>query len=704
MALFKVSTASDKENAMTIQGTCSHDTNKDIAGIILQNYDNDDHYYHNMAMLSMRDHYGDTTHNGYGDLLFKTNPGNGDPNQLVEQMRITYAGNVGIQTADPVNTLDVVGTIGSSILNPGTVLVCTGGNTITSSVISVDELNTLSGMTNNVNSMFSSLLSNLGSYSSSNSGGGGFTHYTADRVIVSDGNGFSSASSVLSSELVCLSGATQNIQSQIDTLQPAITGSASSITSFQLPANVAVTTDGTGLITSSSTTSTQIGYLANTTSDIQTQLNAKQDTVTGAATTTLTNNLTPYTVLVSDGFGKIAASSLNAAQLSYLSTINSNVQSQLNAQNLWQPSTSNIYYNGNVGIGMIPSTALQVSGVAQASSFQTSVQGTAANPVYTFNGNSNMGMYAAGADTLAFGVKGAERMRLSSNGYMGIGVIPAGPLEVMTGLSASTGSVRYFNATSGSALLSSTAYSANVSIIGDSSIWVKNGYSFIASSDRRIKKDIELASASNISAIFDSIELYKYRYIDETDVPPSQSNIVHGFVAQEVKQHFPEACDIQTDFIPNIFAPSTSIGLLSSGGQLRLSLSMGSSNVPAISIGDTVQFYRISRSDPYICAIDGMSISEDGQQLTGLTLTLPSDLSQNEIQGMIANNESVFVYGTQVTDFITIDKHKLMVVCYGTVKDLKSKLVGLESDYNNLRADFQSMQAQLSNLQARMSP
>lgn len=56
---------------------------------------------------------------------------------------------------------------------------------------------------------------------------------------------------------------------------------------------------------------------------------------------------------------------------------------------------------------------------------ETQIQGnasdTALSPTYTFNGDTNTGMYRAGTDLLGFSTGGVERMRLSSAGIAGVG-------------------------------------------------------------------------------------------------------------------------------------------------------------------------------------------------------------------------------------------------------------------------------------------
>lgn len=59
-------------------------------------------------------------------------------------------------------------------------------------------------------------------------------------------------------------------------------------------------------------------------------LAAKQNTVTGAASTVVDNNLTANRAVISNGSGKIAASPVTANELSYLGGVTSSVQAQLN--------------------------------------------------------------------------------------------------------------------------------------------------------------------------------------------------------------------------------------------------------------------------------------------------------------------------------------------------------------------------------------
>lgn len=113
---------------------------------------------------------------------------------------------------------------------------------------------------------------------------------------------------------------------------------------------------------------TEINYVDGVTSAIQTQLDGKQATITGAATSITGSNLTASMALVSNATGKVAASAVTSTELGYLTGVTSAIQTQLNAKSasghthddryFTETEITNlltnrpeIYYNTTTGVG-----------------------------------------------------------------------------------------------------------------------------------------------------------------------------------------------------------------------------------------------------------------------------------------------------------------------------------------------------------------
>ena len=97
---------------------------------------------------------------------------------------------------------------------------------------------------------------------------------------------------------------------------------------------VSVENGGTGATTTEEAL-TNLGltaYVDGVKSDIQTQIDGKQATITGGATTIASNDLTASRVLVSNDSGKVAVSDITSAELGYLDGVTSSVQSQLDGK------------------------------------------------------------------------------------------------------------------------------------------------------------------------------------------------------------------------------------------------------------------------------------------------------------------------------------------------------------------------------------
>ena len=122
------------------------------------------------------------------------------------------------------------------------------------------------------------------------------------------------------------------MQMALDGKQPRITGGASSITQDDLAPGMAVVSDASGKIAISPVSSAELSRLKGIRSDVQAQIDGKQASITGGASSVATADLTSSRAVVSDASGKIAASGTTSDELLMLQGARSNLQTQIDAK------------------------------------------------------------------------------------------------------------------------------------------------------------------------------------------------------------------------------------------------------------------------------------------------------------------------------------------------------------------------------------
>lgn len=94
-------------------------------------------------------------------------------------------------------------------------------------------------------------------------------------------------------------------------------------------ASRAIVSDASGFLTTSTTTATQIGYLSNVTGDIQTALDSKISSASGAISPIVNTDLTASRLLISNPSGKVSVSGVTSTEAGFLSGVTSSLQTQL---------------------------------------------------------------------------------------------------------------------------------------------------------------------------------------------------------------------------------------------------------------------------------------------------------------------------------------------------------------------------------------
>lgn len=166
-------------------------------------------------------------------------------------------------------------------------------------------------------------------------------------------------------------------------------------------------------------TTTELNYVNGVTSSIQTQLNGKEPTITGAATSVVSSDLTASRVIVSDSNGKISVSDITTTELNCLDNVTSNIQTQINGKQATISSDNmlssdlvddtdhthkfatasqlaQITTNANDIItinGKIPSAATTTNQLADKDFVNSSIATNTANFIGTFNSVSDLEAY-----------------------------------------------------------------------------------------------------------------------------------------------------------------------------------------------------------------------------------------------------------------------------------------------------------------------
>lgn len=145
--------------------------------------------------------------------------------------------------------------------------------------------------------------------------------------------------SVSNAEFQYIGGLTSDAQTQIDAKQATITGAATTITSANLTASRAVISNASGKVAVSSVTDTELGYVSGVTSAIQTQIDGKQASLvsgTNIKTINSTSLLGSGNISVAPASGidatAIGSGSVSNTEFGYLDGVTSAIQTQIDTK------------------------------------------------------------------------------------------------------------------------------------------------------------------------------------------------------------------------------------------------------------------------------------------------------------------------------------------------------------------------------------
>jgi Chaperone of endosialidase/Concanavalin A-like lectin/glucanases superfamily len=232
-------------------------------------------------------------------------------------------------------------------------------------------------------------------------------------------------------------------------------------------------------------------------------------------------------------------------------------------------------------------------------------------------------------------------------------------LEVSSANTSTTGTDGPFgihNNQNSTISLTST-FDANICAKFNSGIWASGN--IIASSDERIKTNINDISDDRALQMILNIQPKTYNYIDRVT---RGNNNIYGFIAQQIKTVIPDAVKIEKEFIPNIFfsAVYNNIGNI-------IILPIYSINIENImNKNSKVKCYDMS-----------------GNIIIVRVIKIINEYSF-KIENINYLNDKIFVYGTEVDDFHVLNKEYINTLNVCAVQELHRKIVLQQNEIYNL--------------------
>ena len=339
----------------------------------------------------------------------------------------------------------------------------------------------------------------------------------------------------------------------------------------------------------------------------------------------------------------------------------------VNGQTLWTITNNNLNYNiGNVGIGIEPTNYKLEVAVGQGSTDAIAnryfnVSGGIITSVIITSGGSGYTSPPTVSFTGGGGSGGAGTAVVSGGAITSVSITSGGSGYTSPPTVSFVGGVG--NGATCTAFISNLITSAvainDVCTKFNSSIWIAGGGSVIASSDKRIKEDIEDINDGSALNMILGIEPKTYKYIDKVIKGDCK---VYGFIAQQIKEVIADAVKIQTEFIPNIFSVAD------------YNWEDNILTLPSLLPFETINI----RENTMIKCIDM------NNNVIIVEIVKIININTFEIKGIDYRYNKIFVYGIEVNDFHALNKEYINTLNVCAVQELHRKIVLQQNQINDL--------------------
>ena len=199
-------------------------------------------------------------------------------------------------------------------------------------------------------------------------------------------------------------------------------------------------------------------------------------------------------------------------------------------------------------------------------------------------------------------------------------------------------------------------------------------------SDRRIKQNIEDVPDNLALKMVRNIPCRYYEYIDKASKGDSKTI---GFIAQEVKEHFPMAVTIHNDILPN----------------------------------EMFNLNNISWNDVINDGEKSYKLISDLSDCSGIKYRfyVTNDPSGNDevMKEVVGNSDNtftfqkswnyVFCYGSEVDDFHMLDKHKLFALNFSATQELDKQQQADKAEIAELKTEVETIKQENEDLKFQMA-
>jgi hypothetical protein len=259
-----------------------------------------------------------------------------------------------------------------------------------------------------------------------------------------------------------------------------------------------------------------------------------------------------------------------------------------------------------------------------------------------------------------------EVMRITRSGNVGINITnPTIKLEIGQGIGSFTSQSRTYMNIGFDYLRTATGSWGTIGLRSYSSMWATN--IFLASSDIRIKEDIQDIIDDTALYKILSIEPKTYKYIDKIERGDKK---VYGFISQQIKEVIPEAVSIQKSYIPNIM-------LLANYNNKIITLHSLTNCV--IKNNDKIKCFDKNNKDVFI---------EVEEIIDSLNFRI------KELDNPYTDT-TIFVYGIEVGDLHILDKNYIYTLNICATQELHKRI-------ESLNAITQSNENRINELKAKI--